>query len=83
MARRVLLLSSSFAVVMVMMMGGWTSEAAISCGQVIPALAPCISYMTMSMPGVKYELVNSIPGKCGVAIPWKLSPTLDCSKVHW
>lgn len=116
MARRDLL-SASFAVVMVMMIGGWTSEAAISCGQVIPALTPCISYvraggnmpvaccagarsvlsmskanadlkiacgcikqMTMSVPGVKYDLVNSIPGKCGVAIPWKLSLSLDCSK---
>ncbi|XP_008792224.2 non-specific lipid-transfer protein 1-like [Phoenix dactylifera] len=25
---------------------------------------------------------NSIPGKCGVSIPFKLSPSMDCSKIH-
>lgn len=56
----------------VLSMSKANADLKIACG--------CIKQMTMSMPGVKYELVNSIPGKCGVAIPWKLSPTLDCSK---
>ncbi|GJW14584.1 non-specific lipid-transfer protein-like protein [Tanacetum coccineum] len=30
--------------------------------------------------GVKPALASSLPGKCGVSIPYKISPSTDCSK---
>lgn len=116
MARRA---STCFAVLLVtmMMMEGWRTEAAISCGQVVAALSPCITYarvggtvppaccsgvrsiadaskanedlkiacgcikqMTASVPGVNYGYISSIPEKCGVSLPFKLTPSIDCSK---
>ncbi|XXG42768.1 hypothetical protein AAC387_Pa01g2961 [Persea americana] len=102
---------------MVMMMEGWRSEAAMSCGQIVTALTPCIPYsrdggtvphaccagfqgviaeskanpdlqaacrcmknfIESTVPRMKVALVNSIPGKCGVNLPWKFGPSLDCS----
>ncbi|KAL3536611.1 hypothetical protein ACH5RR_005072 [Cinchona calisaya] len=31
--------------------------------------------------GIKVGNAQSLPGKCGVSIPYKISPSIDCSKV--
>ncbi|KAL6987979.1 hypothetical protein U1Q18_013725 [Sarracenia purpurea var. burkii] len=96
------------------------AEAAISCGQVVTSLTPCISYLRSnggpvpapccngikslnsaarttpdrqaacncmksasgSVPGVNIKLAGSLPGKCGVNIPYKISPNTDCTKIN-
>ena len=94
------------------------AEGAVSCGQVVGYLAPCITYamgsapgpdgrccsgvrslntaaaspadrqatctclkgQTSRMGGIRPDLVRGIPGKCGVNIPYAISPATDCSK---
>lgn len=90
---------------------------AISCGQVIGSLTPCMNYLTKggvvpsaccsgvkglnsaaktpvdrqtacgclksaysSNSGINPSNAASLPGKCGVSIPYKISPSTDCSK---
>ncbi|XP_010253093.1 PREDICTED: non-specific lipid-transfer protein 1-like [Nelumbo nucifera] len=92
--------------------------AAISCGQVVSNLSPCIVYLrtggplppkccsgvrTLSraarttadrqttciclkssaagVPGIKPALASSLADKCGVNLPYKISPSTDCSRV--
>ncbi|XP_076887837.1 non-specific lipid-transfer protein-like [Bidens hawaiensis] len=94
------------------------STEAITCGQVVSTLAPCLGYLTRggvvppaccggviglnnvanstpdrrttcgclkvlysSVSGVNLGFASSLPGKCGVNIPYKISPSTDCSKV--
>ncbi|KAI3732582.1 hypothetical protein L1987_63788 [Smallanthus sonchifolius] len=94
-------------------------EAAISCGQVVSKLIPCLTYLQKggapspaccngvkslnsatqstpdkqtacnclkgsysSYPGIKPANAGSLAGKCGVNIPYKISPSTDCSKIH-
>ncbi|KAI3473094.1 hypothetical protein Pfo_030386 [Paulownia fortunei] len=45
----------------------------------LQAACRCIKSIVPSI-GAKPSLVNSLPGKCGVKIPYKYSPSLDCSK---
>ncbi|KAL1545396.1 non-specific lipid-transfer protein 1-like [Salvia divinorum] len=92
------------------------AEGAISCGQVMSSVAPCLAYLRGSGPvaasccdgvknlnkaaatkpdrqavcgcikslapsvGAKPDLINSLIGKCGVALPYRYSPSMDCSK---
>ncbi|KAI3473093.1 hypothetical protein Pfo_030385 [Paulownia fortunei] len=46
----------------------------------LQAACRCIKSIVPSI-GANPSLVNSLPGKCGVNIPYKYSPSLDCSKV--
>nr|WP_171476391.1 non-specific lipid-transfer protein [Acinetobacter baumannii] len=92
---------------------------AITCGQVVGSLAPCLGYLKSggAVPGACCNGVKSLnsaaktsadrktacsclknayssnrglnpanvaglPGKCGVSIPYKISPNTDCSKVQ-
>ncbi|KAM0067739.1 putative plant non-specific lipid-transfer protein/Par allergen [Helianthus debilis subsp. tardiflorus] len=92
---------------------------AISCVQVVSALAPCFGYLTKGGPvppaccggvrglnnaakttpdrqttcgclksvyasnsGINLGFASSLPGKCGVNVPFKISPSTDCAKVH-
>ncbi|KAI7746900.1 hypothetical protein M8C21_018122 [Ambrosia artemisiifolia] len=92
---------------------------AISCGQVVSGLVPCLGYLTKggavppaccggvsglnnaakstsdrqtvcaclkvayaSNSGINLSYASSLPGKCGVNIPYKISPSTDCSKVQ-
>nr|B3A0N2.1 RecName: Full=Non-specific lipid-transfer protein; Short=LTP [Lycium barbarum] len=32
--------------------------------------------------GINYGIAAGLPGKCGVNIPYKISPSTDCSKVQ-
>lgn len=40
----------------------------------------CLKSLAAGMPGINYNNVNSLPGKCGANIPYKLSPTTDCTR---
>ncbi|KAF5476400.1 hypothetical protein F2P56_008121 [Juglans regia] len=96
------------------------TEAAITCGQVVNYLTPCISYVAnggsvpttccsgikslfglarttgdrqgvcnclkQAVNGVSYtpynlNLAAGLPKKCGVNIPYKISPSVDCKSV--
>ncbi|WP_369123137.1 non-specific lipid-transfer protein [Salmonella sp. S152_61454] len=92
---------------------------AITCGQVVGSLTPCLGYLRSGGPvpgaccngvkslnsaaktsadrktacnclksayssnrGLKPANVAGLPGRCGVSIPYKISPNTDCSKVQ-
>ncbi|PHT38497.1 Non-specific lipid-transfer protein [Capsicum baccatum] len=92
------------------------AEAAISCGEVISKLTPCIKYVTGrgvvtpeccggiktlngqatttpdrqmackclksaagAISGINLALASGLPSKCGVNLPYKISPSIDCS----
>ncbi|RWR92223.1 lipid transfer protein 3 [Cinnamomum micranthum f. kanehirae] len=95
------------------------AEGAVSCGQVVSSLTPCVSYLRSggALPGACCSGVRTLnkvakttpdrqaacscmkqaaaaitgattntyaqglPGKCGVHIPYNISPSTDCSKV--
>ncbi|XP_038988319.1 non-specific lipid-transfer protein 1-like [Phoenix dactylifera] len=42
----------------------------------------CLKRTASSISGLKPGLVAGIPGKCGVRIPYTISPSTDCSKVN-
>ncbi|BAS78490.1 non-specific lipid-transfer protein 4 [Oryza sativa Japonica Group] len=42
----------------------------------------CIKQQTSGMGGLRPDLVAGIPSKCGVNIPYAISPSTDCSRVH-
>ncbi|KAK3139181.1 hypothetical protein QOZ80_5AG0379120 [Eleusine coracana subsp. coracana] len=95
-------------------------NAAVTCGQVVSMLSPCVRYatgavqtppatccsgvrslsaaarstadrqttcnclkqQTSGMGGLKPGIVAGIPAKCNVNVPYAISPSTDCSKVH-
>ncbi|KAL4561105.1 hypothetical protein LXL04_033267 [Taraxacum kok-saghyz] len=116
MARMVMMV---FCVVVACMVVSAPYANAISCGQVVSNLAPCLGYLNnggdvpsgccsgvsalnnaaKSTPdrqtacgclksayaansGINPANAASLPGKCGVNIPYKISPSTDCSKVQ-
>ncbi|KHL91133.1 hypothetical protein QW71_36410 [Paenibacillus sp. IHB B 3415] len=42
----------------------------------------CLQQASKSITGINPEAAASLPGKCGVNVPYKISPSTDCSKVH-
>ncbi|KAF5744446.1 non-specific lipid-transfer protein 1-like isoform X1 [Tripterygium wilfordii] len=42
----------------------------------------CVKEGAARIPGLNYDRVNTLPDICGSACPYKLSPTLDCSKLN-
>nr|ACP43542.1 lipid transfer protein [Chimonanthus praecox] len=42
----------------------------------------CMKNAAAGITGLKLELAGSLPTKCGVNIPYKISPSTDCSKVN-
>lgn len=40
----------------------------------------CIQSSAAMIPGIDYSLVASLPSKCGVSLPYKISPSTDCSR---
>ncbi|XP_024974820.1 non-specific lipid-transfer protein 1-like [Cynara cardunculus var. scolymus] len=42
----------------------------------------CMEQAAGMVPGIDLNNAGSLPGKCGVKIPYKISPTTDCSKVQ-
>nr|ACQ42222.1 lipid transfer protein 1 [Chimonanthus praecox] len=50
-----------------------TTDRQTACG--------CLKSAASSISGIQYGLAGSLPSKCGVSIPYKTSPSTDCSKV--
>lgn len=42
----------------------------------------CIKSTAAGIKGINYGNAASLPGKCGVNIPYKISPSTDCTKIH-
>ncbi|OVA17275.1 Plant lipid transfer protein/Par allergen [Macleaya cordata] len=40
----------------------------------------CLKSAASGIAGINLGLAGSLPGKCGVSIPYKISPSTDCSK---
>ncbi|PKI40946.1 non-specific lipid-transfer protein 1-like [Punica granatum] len=45
------------------------------------ATCKCLKSASTSISGINYGLVASLPAKCGVNIPYKISPSTDCARV--
>ncbi|KAA8517651.1 hypothetical protein F0562_015125 [Nyssa sinensis] len=45
------------------------------------AACNCLKSASGSISGLNLSNAASLPGKCGVNIPYKISPSTDCSKV--
>ncbi|KAF8397034.1 hypothetical protein HHK36_018672 [Tetracentron sinense] len=43
----------------------------------------CLKTASRNMQGLKLGLANSLPGKCGVRIPYQISPSTDCASSHF
>ncbi|XP_061370732.1 non-specific lipid-transfer protein 1-like [Gastrolobium bilobum] len=112
--------SVKYACMVVMMcmalVGAPMAEAAITCGQVVSSLSPCIPYLSGggspspgccsgvknvnaaakttadrqaacnclktaagSLAGFNAKNAASLPGKCGVNLPYKISTTTNCA----
>ncbi|XP_073023004.1 non-specific lipid-transfer protein 8-like [Primulina eburnea] len=68
-----------------------SSEAAISCSDVIMDMQPCINYLISGIGShrplavqaninLKPELAKSLPENCGISLPFAVSPDVDCSE---
>ncbi|KAI9153347.1 hypothetical protein LWI28_009937 [Acer negundo] len=42
----------------------------------------CLQNAAKQISGLNLNLAAGLPGKCGVNIPYKISPSTDCSKVR-
>nr|QHD64709.1 non-specific lipid-transfer protein [Oliveria decumbens] len=42
----------------------------------------CLKSISGSIKGINYGLAAGLPGKCGVNVPYKISPSTDCSRVQ-
>ncbi|MGV7467976.1 non-specific lipid-transfer protein [Mycobacterium kansasii] len=42
----------------------------------------CLKSAAAAVTGLNYGLASGLPGKCGVSIPYPISPSTDCSKVN-
>ncbi|XP_030466791.1 non-specific lipid-transfer protein 1-like [Syzygium oleosum] len=45
------------------------------------ATCRCLKSAASSISGFNYGVVAGIPGKCGVSIPYKISPSTNCNSV--
>ncbi|KAF8007672.1 hypothetical protein BT93_K1614 [Corymbia citriodora subsp. variegata] len=45
------------------------------------AACKCIKSAAGSISGLNYGVVAAIPSKCGVNIPYKISPSTDCNSI--
>ncbi|OMP12628.1 Plant lipid transfer protein/Par allergen [Corchorus olitorius] len=41
----------------------------------------CIKNVAGTIYDINYGLANALTGKCGVSIPYKISPSTDCKSV--
>ncbi|KAI3962027.1 hypothetical protein MKX01_039849 [Papaver californicum] len=46
------------------------------------AACSCLKSASGGIAGINYGNAASLPGKCGVSIPYKISPSTDCTKVQ-
>ncbi|TLM11218.1 hypothetical protein FEC39_18830, partial [Acinetobacter baumannii] len=113
-------LSCMVVVMMVVLLALSAPEVeAVTCGQVVSAVAPCLGYLrnggapppvccngirglrnqaritadrktvcnclksaSSSYRGVSGNYAASLPGKCGVNFPYKISPSTDCNRIQ-
>lgn len=49
------------------------------------AVCQCLKSTVLSIPGLNLAKLAALPGKCGVNLPYKISPSIDCSMYvdHW
>lgn len=40
----------------------------------------CLKQLAGSVKGINYSYASALPGKCGVRIPYPISPSTDCTK---
>ncbi|XP_030519854.1 non-specific lipid-transfer protein 1-like [Rhodamnia argentea] len=45
------------------------------------AACKCLKSVSGSISGLNYGVVAGLPGKCGVSIPYKISPSTNCDSV--
>ncbi|XVE84342.1 hypothetical protein DITRI_Ditri17bG0004900 [Diplodiscus trichospermus] len=45
------------------------------------AACNCLKSAAGSISGINLGLASGLPGKCGVSIPYKISPSTDCKSV--
>ncbi|KAK4833944.1 hypothetical protein QYF36_013779 [Acer negundo] len=41
----------------------------------------CLKSAAASISGFNYNVASGLPGKCGISIPYKISPTTNCDSV--
>ncbi|XP_039009422.1 non-specific lipid-transfer protein-like [Hibiscus syriacus] len=41
----------------------------------------CLKSAAASVNGINYSFASELPGKCGVSIPYHISPSTDCKSV--
>lgn len=41
----------------------------------------CLKALAGGLKGINYEAAAALPGKCGVSVPYKISPSTDCSRL--
>ncbi|KAG8377126.1 hypothetical protein BUALT_Bualt09G0136000 [Buddleja alternifolia] len=46
------------------------------------AVCGCLKSLAGSYSGINYGKAAGLPGQCGVNIPYKISPSTDCSRVR-
>ena len=42
----------------------------------------CLKGAAARIPGINYGMAGSLPGKCGVSIPYPINPSTNCNAVH-
>ncbi|KAK9159284.1 hypothetical protein Scep_005858 [Stephania cephalantha] len=42
----------------------------------------CLKNLLSTNPGINLGLANSLPAKCGVSVPYPISPSTDCTKIN-
>ncbi|XP_030466790.2 non-specific lipid-transfer protein 1-like [Syzygium oleosum] len=45
------------------------------------AACRCLQSAAGSIPGIDFNLAAGLPGKCGVNVPYKISPSTNCNSV--
>ncbi|KAK1321956.1 Non-specific lipid-transfer protein 2B [Acorus calamus] len=114
MARTIATLAILAIAALLLVEGPREVEAAISCGQVVKYISPCIAYaqkggaispgccsgirglnsaarttpdrqqacscLKSIARGANPSYARSIPSKCGINIPYSISPNIDCTK---
>lgn len=43
------------------------------------SVCSCLKSMAKNVGGMNFDNIASLPAKCGVAVPYKISPDMDCS----
>lgn len=60
--------------------GIYELNAAYKTAEDIRQACSCVKDGAAVIPGINYDRINEIPGKCGTKCPYKVYPNTDCSK---